>query len=472
ICDLGIEKISWELLAFMGWWIVTLLVLRVFPHFGINFPMPFSTLLVLIYLGLVLRFCWLWLNNVVPALSGALSIMSIIFTLLFTTFFTVGASQPDVWARIHTLFNDIYMGAFGGLEYWWGQHDVHRGDQPPYYYLIQLPPNEMLSYLFSLAAMVYYGLFKRKTVPLFLSYWYVGSLILFSWAGEKMPWLILHPLLPALLLAAYFVGQIIESQFTNQAWKAARVAALLGFGLLATYSLHSAVLLSFYHESNPVEPLVYVQSGPDCFEVERIVRQISYEETGGPSAEAPAGISDGEKGLHDGLALTIESTCSWPFAWNLRDFPKRNHPDHITVADNPIILTGVELDHESYPILSAAGYVNRKYKLRTWWIPSWYKKGYPAPDITPGTFLSWVGSNFMPFGTPKPDMVDWTDLKNWILYRKVWSDLGSMNMRLWVRKDLADKYGFTDANRTDIPADYPQPAPAPEPKAEKKGQKH
>jgi hypothetical protein len=210
-----------------------------------------------------------------------------------------------------------------------------------------------------------------------------------------------------------------------------------------------------------------VQSGPDCLEVERIVRQISFGETGGPSAEAPAGISDGEKGLHDGLALTIESTCSWPFAWNFRDFTKRNHPDHITMADNPIVLTGVELDRESYPILSAAGYVNRKYKLRTWWIPSWYKKGYPTPDLSAQTFFSWVGSNFFPFGTPKPDMVDWNDLKNWILYRRVWSDLGSMNMRLWVRKDLADKYGFTGADRTDIPSEYPRPEPTPEPKRKK-----
>ena len=43
-------------------------------------------------------------------------------------------------------------------------------------------------------------------------------------------------------------------------------------------------------------------------------------------------------------------------------------------------------------------------------------------------------------------MVDWHDLKQWYLYRDVWSDLGSYNMRLWVRKDLADKYGFTETS--------------------------
>jgi len=469
ICDLGFEKIGWTLLAWLGWWMLALIVLRVGPHFGVVFPLPFSFLLLLAYLGLIFWFCWLWLKNIAPALTGSMAISSIIFTLLFTTFFTVGATQPDVWSRVHQLFNDLYMGAFGGLEYWWHEHGNHRGDEPWYYYLAQLPANELISFLFSIVAMVYYGFFKRKNLPLFLAYWYVGSLALFSWAGEKMPWLILHPLLPALLLTAYFMGQIAESVPTGQFWKSTRLAAIICFGLLLSYSLHSAVLLSFYHESNPVEPLVYVQSGPDCQEIEQIIRRISYGETGGPNAEAPAGTTDAERAMHDGLPLTIEDKCSWPFAWQLRDFTRRNHPASITMADNPIVMTATESDAQAYPILSQAGYVNRKYKLRIWWVPSWFKKGYPTTDINAGLFFSWLFSNFIPLSPARPDMVDWSDLKNWLLYREVWSDLGSYNMRLWVRKDLADKYGFTETNRGDVPADYPLPAPTPAPTPEKKG---
>ena len=116
VCGLGFEKISWEILAYIGWWVLSLLILRVMPHFGITVPMPFSFLMFLTYLGLVFWFCWLWLKNVAPALTGSLAICSIIFTLLFTTFFTVGASQPDFWSRVHGLFNALYMGAFGGLN--------------------------------------------------------------------------------------------------------------------------------------------------------------------------------------------------------------------------------------------------------------------------------------------------------------------------------------------------------------------
>jgi hypothetical protein len=287
-----------------------------------------------------------------------------------------------------------------------------------------------------------------------------------------MPWLILHPLLPSLLLTAYFMGQIIDLKPVNHFGRSARVAAMLAFGLLMTYSLHSAVSLCFYHESNPVESLVYVQSGPDCQEVESIIRKISYGETGGPNADAPAGMTDPERAMHDGLALTIEDKCSWPFAWQLRDFTRRNHPSSITMADNPIILTSTETDAQNYPILSGAGYVNRKYKLRIWWVPSWYKKGYPSSDITFDSFCNVLWGNFLPilpwWYPPKPDMVDWTDIKNWMLYRQVWSDLGSYNMRMWVRKDLADKYGYTETNRTDVPADYPMAVATPSPTPGKK----
>jgi hypothetical protein len=455
---LRIDKVQWDLLAFAGWWLLTLIVYN--PKIISDPPHFLSLLFLLAYLGFLSRFCWLWLNNTAPALTGSISIIGMVFTLLFTTFFTVGHEQQDFLSRINSLVNALWNGAFGGLQYWWEQHDVRRGGQPWYYYLLELPANEMVSFFFSAVAMVYYGLFNRKNLPLFLSYWYLGSFALFSWAGEKMPWLILHPLLPSLLLTAYFVGQIIDSKPVKEAVRFARISALFLFGLFLTYSLHSAVLLTFYHEADPVEPLVYTQSGPDVLEVERIIRKISYGETGGPNPNAPVGptATEAENRMHDGLSLTIQDYCSWPFSWYLRDFPKRNHPRPIPdPPDNPIVMTGFESDSDnlSYPILSKAGYVNRKYKLRVWWAPSWFKKGFPGSEMNSTLFFNWFFSNFIPLN-PRPDMVDWNDLKKWILYRQVWSDLGSYNMRLWVRGDLAQKYDFTPQNRTDIPDDFSQ----------------
>jgi uncharacterized protein (TIGR03663 family) len=46
--------------------------------------------------------------------------------------------------------------------------------------------------------------------PLFLAFWFVGALVAFSWAGEKMPWLLTHIALPGCLLAAWGIGRILD----------------------------------------------------------------------------------------------------------------------------------------------------------------------------------------------------------------------------------------------------------------------
>ena len=47
--------------------------------------------------------------------------------------------------------------------------------------------------------------------PLFLAFWFVGALVAFSWAGEKMPWLVTHIALPGNLLAAWAIGRMIDA---------------------------------------------------------------------------------------------------------------------------------------------------------------------------------------------------------------------------------------------------------------------
>jgi uncharacterized protein (TIGR03663 family) len=47
--------------------------------------------------------------------------------------------------------------------------------------------------------------------PLFLAFWFIGALVAFSWAGEKMPWLVTHIALPGNLLAAWGLGRLIDS---------------------------------------------------------------------------------------------------------------------------------------------------------------------------------------------------------------------------------------------------------------------
>jgi uncharacterized protein (TIGR03663 family) len=111
-----------------------------------------------------------------------------------------GASRPGMTFG-QGFTQGVGTGLWQGLYYWLTQQQVARGGQPWYYYLLLLPLYEQLAIVFGLAGIVY--VVRRPTrFRLFLVWWFVASLGLYSWAGEKMPWLTIHMLLPLFLLAA------------------------------------------------------------------------------------------------------------------------------------------------------------------------------------------------------------------------------------------------------------------------------
>ena len=136
------------------------------------------------------------------------------FVVLFTTFFTNS--------------DGFFTGVIGSLGYWLVQQGVERGSQPWYFYaLVQLPIYEFLAVLgFWLA--IYLGL-RRRPAPAdpmgdagptddpnfanmfsLLVWWSITSLMAFSLAGEKMPWLTYHIVIPILLLSGWAIGQVVE----------------------------------------------------------------------------------------------------------------------------------------------------------------------------------------------------------------------------------------------------------------------
>ena len=101
--------------------------------------------------------------------------------------------------------------------------------------------------------------FRRPTLlRLFLVWAFVLSLAVYSWAGEKFAWLVLHPLLPLILLAGVGLQEI---------WAARRTllgkAGLAVTGLALAYSVYASVLVNAVHPADPREFLVSTQSSTD-----------------------------------------------------------------------------------------------------------------------------------------------------------------------------------------------------------------
>jgi uncharacterized protein (TIGR03663 family) len=113
-------------------------------------------------------------------------------------------------------------GTFGAVGYWLGQHDVQRGEQPWFYYLVLTPQYEYLAIVGSLALTAYLVVYamrrrhenleldRRFLTLALVAWWALVMFLVLSWAGEKMPWLIVHFLLPMLLLTGGGIGLVIE----------------------------------------------------------------------------------------------------------------------------------------------------------------------------------------------------------------------------------------------------------------------
>ncbi len=141
------------------------------------------------------------------ALISGLAIFAVLFTTLFTNLYGLASGT---------------IATNGTLLYWLGQHDVQRGEQPWFYYLLLFPQYEFIALLFGTAATLLagwqallVGIGRAAPGPrfffqTFVAVWFCGILVALSWAGEKMPWLVTHITLPALLLAASLLGTIRE----------------------------------------------------------------------------------------------------------------------------------------------------------------------------------------------------------------------------------------------------------------------
>ena len=170
-------------------------------------------LLILVSVGIGLAWDWRrWLK-----IAG---LFLLIYIPLYTTFFT----NPF----------GLFSGLVGSLGYWLVQQGVERGSQPWFYYtLLQIPFYEFLPALGALVGGIYalWRIIRREDLSpsssspsketvrgisgqtlfvVYLIYWSFSALFIFTFAGEKMPWLTVHIALPIILLSGWVIGMVFE----------------------------------------------------------------------------------------------------------------------------------------------------------------------------------------------------------------------------------------------------------------------
>ncbi|HFD40508.1 MAG TPA: hypothetical protein ENJ31_11760, partial [Anaerolineae bacterium] len=360
----------------------------------------------------------------------AIVIMFVIYILLFTTFFT----SPEGIAGMVT-----------SITYWLAQQEVQRGGQPWYYYLLLLPMYEFVPLLFSLIATAYYlvrGWFFPPEIRIvvspdsqakgakeagaaldrlfiaFLLFWTWSTLFIYSWAGEKMPWLVVHPVLPMIILTAKFGGDLFATVDWREIWRrgGALLALLLPitlFGLLTLVSKQpfqgmslaklqetggwfAALIITILllvlvvmlirrlgNRNAGMVALATLLIFLSFFTVRFawMAAYINYDYAtellvyahGGadvkPTMNEIAEISARTVG-DKMIKVAYDSDVSWPLEWYMREYPNRQFYGETPTReklDAPVVLAGDKNDAKVQPFLGDRYY---RFKRRLVWWPN------------------------------------------------------------------------------------------------------
>ncbi|UUX93502.1 flippase activity-associated protein Agl23 [Methanoplanus endosymbiosus] len=171
------------------------------------------------------------------------------------------------------------------------------------------------------------GSLKNAEFTGFCIFWMVFSVVLYGYIGEKVPWLLLHQLLPMIFVAVYCIGDYKRY--------VPAVAAL--FLIVMTFHV-------VFTPADIAEPIVQVQNSEDLREVFAMVD-----------------ASDN---------VAISNDVRWPFVWYYRnDWPDKisyfngyqDHSDYVLNNNFDLIIL-----HDAESPAGISGYDKSTYKKHYW----------------------------------------------------------------------------------------------------------
>jgi uncharacterized protein (TIGR03663 family) len=511
------QERSFDLVILLGTLVLPQLSAFVINFFGWTIPINASQVnaltiieishmaLVLVPMLIISIGIGLWWNSRVWLINAG--IWYSIFTVLYTSLFTNGAG--------------LFTGLVGSLGYWLEQQAVNRGDQPFYYYaLVQIPFYEYLPALGCLLALIYFivrsfrgrssnenpvlneqetqnqtsednenlsltGWQSPPTLAL-IGFWVFTSLLAYSIAGEKMPWLTVHIALPMILISAWFFGNIIDtfdwSAFRSQkGWLAVGLFAIFIPALLS--ALHSLLGGSPPFAGSSLEQLAdtaeflisltaVIASGiglmfsmkkwlpgqvtrafilitslllavltartafaASFINYDRATEFLVYAHSGPGDKIALEQIEQISKRLTGGLDLAVayDSETSYPYWWYLRNFTNLHFYGSAPtrdLRDVPLILVG-DINYDKLAPIVGQAYYQFDY-IRIWWPIEDYddltwervSNAIRDPQMREAIFRIWLYR----------DYTQYSQLTNRNPELQNWSPAG--RMRLYIRKDV------------------------------------
>ncbi len=286
-----------------------------------------------------------------------------VFALVCILFYTVFFSWPQ----------DVLF-PLKALRYWYEQHKMQRVGGPWTYHFPRLLLYEFFTLGLALAAVVRRR--NRLAGPeRFAILWGAGAIAMYAYLGEKVPWLLVHQVLPWVPLAGVELAYILAG---SRRWLAKSLVAL---GLVAT--AWSAVAVTFiYPTIEPQDPhaelLVFVQT------------------TKSEQALAREGVK-----LHrhapEKVFAAVEGEAAWPLSWQWKGLPVLWSLPAAEGAPPLVVADPGKL--EFHKRVWGDTYVCEVIPLRAWWVERW--RGVKGADVG-----------------------------RWFLTRRAWSERGSTDVEV------------------------------------------
>src|SRR5208337_3035397 len=167
---------------------------------------------------------------------------------------------------------------------------------------------------------------KSEVFFRFCVFWMLLTMAFYAYVGEKVPWLLIHQLLPMCFVAVYKLN-----------WQKT-VIALVGCVFLISMTWHVAFVPMDINE-----PIVQVQNSEDLREVMQLMNNSNY--------------------------VVVASQDYWPLPWYFRGGLWNKITLYSTVPDEKTLTEkhpGVIILHDTESLPSIEGYDKKTYKLDYW----------------------------------------------------------------------------------------------------------
>jgi predicted membrane-bound mannosyltransferase/DNA-binding beta-propeller fold protein YncE len=332
---------------------------------------------------------------------------------------------------------------------------------------------------------------QRLTAPVFalLGFWSVMSLLAFTFAGERMPWLTVHITLPAILTSGWALGRLVRSTQWDllrreHGWLAilllpaffasffASLGLLLGdkppfqgqelqqlantstFLLNAVFAIATGAGLIYIVRHWPAGQFVRILAlgfftllgvltlrtsiQANYYNYDNANELLVYAHSAPGVKTALAQIEEISRRTTDSLdiAVAYDNETSYPYWWYLRNYPNQFYyganPSR-SLRDKPIILVGDANFGKIEPVV--ANQYDRFDYIRLWWpnqdyfdlTPESIWNALKNPAMRNALWHIWIDRDYTEYGkVTGKDM----SLANWN---------PAARMRLYIRKDITAK---------------------------------